>query len=276
MGGYIAKLLHRAGVDDLPPALTPSLPGLFDPPTDFSPIDRADFQSVVGSLVFILPIRGDVKKEIVYLCGRTSTAVASDELKLTHLLRYLKGCPDIGPTFSSTPSPVTLTASADSAHAVYPTTGRSQSSHTLTIGAPSAPFLTHAGPESTCIPLSPMEAEYVSLARTCKPILYYRQYVSELAPGFPQTTPTPIKQDNQSAINLTISPQIPTKSRYISLRHHFIRDLFQRKIIIPIHENTHDMQCDVMTKYTAPSKFYYDRAQLFNAAPASPLPLTNK
>jgi hypothetical protein len=274
MGPFLTKLLHRAGMDAVPPALTPSLPGLFELPANTTTIDRPAFQRTVGALVYTLPIRGDIAKEIKHLCGRSSTAVQSDDVKLTHLLRYLKGSLTAGPTFSSLPTPtrtVELSSSSDASHNVHPD-GRSQSTHSITIGcAPTAPVLVYSGPEKTCIPLSPMEAEYVSTARAAKPLLYLREFVSHLAPGFPQTKPSDMSQDNMSSINLTTSPSIPTKSRYIALRHHWLRDLFQRGLINPLHTRSQELHTDFISKNVGPSKFYYDRSQLFNEAP--PLPL---
>ena len=103
-GDHIRKFLHRAGMDLVPAALTPSGPDLFNPPTDTTPVDQTQFLRTNGSLVFLLPIRHDIRKEVVFLCSRNSSPTVSDLTKQTRLLRYLKGCPDIGPTFSSSTS----------------------------------------------------------------------------------------------------------------------------------------------------------------------------
>ena len=64
MGKYIRKLLIKAGMDKLPPALTPSLDGLFseDPASPLLPTPRAKmFGITIGGLIYTLPIRGDIR-----------------------------------------------------------------------------------------------------------------------------------------------------------------------------------------------------------------------
>jgi len=84
-GHYIAKQLVKWGMTHLPPALTPSLPGLFAAPLDPTPTDRHDFQVVNGGLIHLLPIRGDIALEVGYLCSRNQNPTVSDRAKQIHL-----------------------------------------------------------------------------------------------------------------------------------------------------------------------------------------------
>lgn len=252
-------------MDLVPPALTPSTADLFTPPTDSTPVNKTQFMSVNGNLVFLLPIRHDIRKEVIHLCSRNSAPTQSDLEKQTHLLRYLKGCPDLGPTFSADPTSypdgVTITAAADSSHACH-TDGRSHSAHLIKIGSHSAPFVTHSSAESSAIALSPCEAEYLALGRCAQNVIYYRQFAADM--GFTQTKPTVILEDNQPAINLTVAPQVTRKSRHIALKEHYIRWLYNSKQIIPTYIGTNDMIADGLTKSLPPSKFLWFRKQLLN------------
>ena len=158
-GPHIRRFLHRAGMDLVPPSLTPSTVDLINPPTDLTPVDKTKFLSVNGNLVFLLPIRHDIRKEVVHLCSRNSAPTQSDLSKQIHLLRYLKGCPDLGPTFSADPSHypdgVTIAAAADSSHACH-TNGHSHSAYLIKIGTHSAPFVVHSSAETTSVPLAPV------------------------------------------------------------------------------------------------------------------------
>lgn len=265
-GAHIRKFLHKAGMDLVPPALTPSTAHFFDPPTDNTPVDRTRFLSVNGNLVFLLPIRHDIKKEVVHLCSRNAAPTASDLSKQIHLLRYLKGCPDLGPTYSANPAHfphgVQLSAAADSSHACH-SDGRSQTAYLIRVGTTNAPFITHSSAEPSGIALSPCEAEYVALGRCAKDVVFFRQFAADI--GFPQSSPTPIAEDNQPAINLTIAPQITRKSRHIALKHHYLRWLFQQKVVVPHHVGTHDIIPDGMTKSLSPSSFLWFRSQLLNS-----------
>jgi hypothetical protein len=265
-GPHITKFLHRAGMDLVPPALTPSTATFFDTPTDLTPVDKTRFLSVNGNLVFLLSIRHDIRKEVIHLCSRNSNPVQSDLTKQTHVLRYLKSCPDLGPTFSTNPSHypngVTITAAADSSHACH-ADGRSHSAYLIRIGHNTAPFVTHSASETSAIALSPCEAEYLALGRCAQQVLYFRQFAADI--GFPQNNPTVILEDNQPAINLTTAPEITRKSRHIALKEHYIRWLFKSKQIAPQFVGTNDMLADGLTKSLAPSKFLCFRKELFNS-----------
>lgn len=254
-------------MDLVPPALTPSTANFFDPPTDPTPVDRTRFLRINGTLVFLLPIRHDIRKEVIHLCTRNSAPTQSDLSKQIHLLRYLKGCPNLGPTFSANhsafPSGVTLHAAADSSHACHPD-GHSHSAYTIQIGSANAPFAVHSSAETAGIALSPCEAEYLALGRCAKDVVFFRQFASDI--GFPQHHPTIILEDNQPTINLTTAPQITRRSRHIALKSHYVRWLYKTKQIIPQHIGTHDMIADGLTKSLSPSKFLWFRSQLLNSS----------
>ena len=264
-GAHIIKFLHQSGMDLVPPALTPSTADFFNPPTNLTPVDRTRFLRINGTLVFLLPIRHDIRKEVIHLCTRNSNPTQSDLTKQIHVLRYLKGCPHIGPTFSSDPSAfqsgVTIHAAADSSHACHPD-GHSHSAHLIQIGTVNAPFSVHSSAETAGIALSPCEAEYLALGRCAKDVTFFRQFASDI--GFPQPLPTVILEDNQPAINLTTASQITRKSRHIALKSHYVRWLFKTKQIIPQHIGTHDMIADGLTKSLSPSKFLWFRSKLLN------------
>ena len=269
-GPHILKFLHQSGMDLVPPALTPSTSNFFDPPSDLTPVDRTRFMRINGTLVFLLPIRHDIRKEVIHLCTRNSAPTQSDLSKQVHLLRYLKSCPNLGPTFSTNPSAfktgVTLRAAADSSHACHPD-GHSHSAYTIQIGTVNAPFVVHSSAETAGIALSPCEAEYLALGRCAKDVVFFRQFASDI--GFPQPLPTIILEDNQPAINLTTANQVTRKSRHIALKSHYVRWLYLTKQIVPQHISTHDMIADGLTKSLSPSKFLWFRSQLLNT-PAIP------
>ena len=271
-GPYLRNLLRRAGMDKVPPALTPSLPGFFDDPTDTTLIDPTSFRSINGALIFTLPLRHDVHKEITHLCSRNKAPTVSDGNKQLQVLRYLKPTTDLGPTLSSDPAAydsttshgVSLYAVSDASHACHPD-GRSQSAYLIGVGLPgaSSPFLGCSSKESASVSLSPTESEYVTLSRCARDVLFYRQYASDI--GFPQARPTPMFQDNQPAINLATAHQVPTKSRHIAQRHHFLRWLHSIGQVSFHHQGTNDIAPDGMTKPVTPNRFLFLRSLWFNS-----------
>ena len=180
-GPYILKMLDRIGMDSVPPALSPDVEGLFSPstdPTPLSPSATAEFRTTNGELIHLLPARHDIRKVVTHLLKLGDQPDNSAYLKQLHLLRYLKGTPFLGPTFSTNPADypngVEIHSSSDCAHNVHPTTGQSHSAHTITVGsvgANTAPFLSYSAAEKG-VSLSPTEGEYVSLSRAAKDLFF--------------------------------------------------------------------------------------------------------
>ena len=268
-GPYIRKMLTRIGMDKVPPALSPDVKGLFEPstdPTPLSPTARSEYRTINGELIHILPTRHDCRKTGTYLLTKGEAPDASDAVKQLHLLRYLKSCPDIGPTFSADPSDfprgVELHSSSDCAHNVHPG-GHSHGAFTITVGRPgsaTAPFLLYSAAE-TGVSLSPTEAEYVLLSKTAKSLLHFRQFAEDL--GFPQSLPSIMLEDNASAIKLATTPLIPAKSRHIALKEHHVRWAVKTNQVLPQHQGSCDIVPDGATKCVGPSRFLYFRNQVF-------------
>ena len=280
-GPHITKMLHTEGMDDVPAALSPEVKGLFDISIDPTPLnakDTAIFQRRNGKLIFYLPGRHDIKKTLTYLLTKNDAPDNSDQEKQLHLLRYLKGAPNLGPTFSSDPADypngVEITSSCDSSTNAHQD-GSSHQAYLITIGKPganSSPCASYSAKEKG-VSLSPLEAEYVTLSKTSKQVIHLRQFAEDL--GHPQHKPTIMLEDNNSAIKLTSSPVIPAKSSHIALKHHHVRWAMKTNQIQPIHQGTQDMIPDSMTKYTGPSRFLYFRSKVFTT-PLTPLTRLHK
>ena len=202
--------------------------------------------------------------ELSHLCSRNENPTVSDRQKQIHLLRYLKGCPNDGPVFSAAKGPIKILVNSDAAHAAHAihSDGSSHSGNTLSVGKDNASFFVTSVAECSCTSPDSCSAEYTSMSRAVKKAIYFRQLAEDLA--FPQDKPTIIEADNQSAINLTVAPAISRKSRHIFIKHHFIRSLFQNKVIAPVHVGTQHMSSDMLTKQLSTNKFLYDKSLLFN------------
>ena len=204
---------------------------------------------------------------ITHLLTRNESPDKGDYLKQLHLLRYLKSCPELGPTFSADPADyprgVEIHSASDCAHNVH-TEGQSHGAYQLTIGKPGAktsPFCSYSAKEKG-VSLHPHEGEYVILSRTAKQLIHWRQFAEDL--GFAQPRPSVMLTDNSTSINLTKAPLIPAKSRHIALKHHHIRWAYKSKQVLPQHQGTNDIVPDAATKHVGPSRFLYFRQQLFH------------
>jgi hypothetical protein len=76
------------------------------------------------------------------------------------------------------------------------------------------------------ISLSSLEAEYQALSVCTQEAVFTRNLVEEL-PG--QNKPALIYEDNLGTIFLFKDQQVSSRSKHIDVRHHFMRDLQDRK-----------------------------------------------
>ena len=71
-----------------------------------------------------------------------------------------------------------------------------------------------------------------------------------------------IKEDNQSAICLTKNPQYHGRSKHISIKHHYIRDLVKDGSVVVQYCSTEDMVADIFTKGLSGERFVKLRQML--------------
>jgi hypothetical protein len=226
-------------------------------------VDKSSYQALIGSLIFCLKTRSDIRKEVVYLSTKASNPTVSDMLKARTVLRYLFGTMTWGPSYY-TDEGAKLYGHADAAYGVH-ADGTSQSGYYITIGRYSAPITCSSSAQRSCVSLSSMEAEYVSLSSCGRRIALFRHLLEVY--GFPQLEPTTIFEDNRSTIKLAEAPQIARKSRHIHVRHHYIRRLIQDRIVALTYVPSHEMTADMLTKPLSPSLFLPHARRLLNLRP---------
>ncbi|KAJ0613508.1 putative RNA-directed DNA polymerase [Helianthus annuus] len=68
---------------------------------------------------------------------------------------------------------------------------------------------------------------------------------------------TPIFVDNEAAINITKNLVHHAKTKHIEIRHHFIRDCFEKKLIRIEKIHTDEQKADLHTKAFDKTRFHY-------------------
>lgn len=259
---YILKTIKLAGLEHDPGATAPSGKDLFDAPTDLTPCDQSIYSNLMGKLTFIAQVRYDVMKEATHLAKVISAPTVSDMAKLVIVLRYLHYTCGDGPTYYTDEGAV-LYIWVDVAFAVH-VNGRSQTGYYACIGKHSAPFYARAEEQKSCIVLGPSEGEYVGMSEAGKAVIRFRHVLAAI--GFPQTGPTIMFEDSNSAIKLAQGPSIKRKSKHIMVREHYIRDLIQQNLVLPEYTPTAHQNADILTKPKTPSIHIYESDRLLNKA----------
>ena len=101
------------------------------------------------------------------------------------------------------------------------------------------------------VALSTMEAEYISLSNATQETLFLKQLIEELVEI---TIGMKIYVDNQSCISYAENDKGPGRSKHISIKYHFVKDLVEKNELKLIYVSSSENVADVFTKPLAKEK----------------------
>ncbi|GJY31588.1 reverse transcriptase domain-containing protein [Tanacetum coccineum] len=150
--------------------------------------------------------------------------------KVSHLhvvkriLRYLKGQPKLGLWYPKD-SPVDLEAYTNSDYA-----SASLDRKSITGGCQflRSRLISWQCKKQTIVATSTTEAEYVTAASCCGQVLWIQNQMLDYGYNFMNTK---IFIDNESTMCIVKNPVFHSKTKHIEIRHHFIRDSNEKKLI---------------------------------------------
>ncbi|GKE14749.1 hypothetical protein Tco_1422326 [Tanacetum coccineum] len=99
--------------------------------------------------------------------------------------------------------------------------------------------------KQTIVATSTTEAEYVAAANCCGQVLWIQNQMLDYVFNFMNTK---IYIDNESTICIIKNPVFHSKTKHIEIRHHFIRDAYEKKLIQVLKIHTDDNVADLLTK----------------------------
>ncbi|GJV84946.1 hypothetical protein Tco_1524844 [Tanacetum coccineum] len=99
--------------------------------------------------------------------------------------------------------------------------------------------------KQTIVATSTTEAEYVAAASCCGQVLWIQNQMLDYGFNFMNTK---IYIDNESTICIVKNPVYHSKTKHIAIRHHFIRDAYEKKLIQVLKIYTDDNVADLLTK----------------------------
>ncbi|GJY61297.1 hypothetical protein Tco_0461954 [Tanacetum coccineum] len=99
--------------------------------------------------------------------------------------------------------------------------------------------------KQTIVATSTTEVEYVAAANCCGQVLWIQNQMLDYGFNFMNTK---IYIDNESTICIVKNPVYHSKTKHIAIRHHFIRDAYEKKLIQVLKIHTDDNVADLLTK----------------------------
>nr|GFA20314.1 hypothetical protein [Tanacetum cinerariifolium] len=108
--------------------------------------------------------------------------------------------------------------------------------------------------KQTIMATSTTEAEYVAAAHYCRQVLWIQNQLLDYGFNFMNTK---IYIDNERTICIVKNPVFYSKTKHIEIRHHFIKDAYEKKLILVLKIYIDDNVTDLLTKAFDVSRFNF-------------------
>ncbi|GKD65381.1 putative ribonuclease H-like domain-containing protein, partial [Tanacetum coccineum] len=184
---------------------------------DGKEVDVHLYRSMIGSLMYLTSSRPDIMFAVC-ACARYQVNPKVSHLHaVKRIFRYLKGQPKLGLWYPKD-SPFDLCK------------------------------------KQTVVANSTTEAEYVAASSCCGQVLWIQNQLLDYGYNFMHTK---IYIDNESTICIVKNPVFHSKTKHTEIRHYFIRDSNEKKLIQMIKIDTDKNITDLLTKAFNVSRFQY-------------------
>ncbi|GJW20901.1 putative ribonuclease H-like domain-containing protein [Tanacetum coccineum] len=108
--------------------------------------------------------------------------------------------------------------------------------------------------KQTVVANSTTKSEYIAAFYCCGQVLWIQNQMLDYGFNFMQTK---IHVDNESAICVIKNPVYHSKTKHIEIRHHFIRDSYEKRLIEMVKIHTDHNVADLLTKAFDVSRFNF-------------------
>ncbi|GJR10841.1 hypothetical protein Tco_0793493 [Tanacetum coccineum] len=215
-----------------------------------SDVDVHLYRSMIGSLMYLTASRPDIMFAVC-ACSRFQVTPKTSHLSaVKRIFRYLKGKPKLGLWYPRVSS-FDLEAYSDSDYAGANLDRKSTTGGCQFLGRR---LISWQCKKQTIVATSTTEAEYVAAANCCGQVLWIQNQMLDYGFNFMNTK---IYIDNESTICIVKNPVYHSKTKHIAIRHHFIRDAYEKKLIQVLKIHTDDNVADLLTKAFDVSRFQF-------------------
>ena len=244
---YIQRLIERHGMGECNPVATPldTSVKLTSITAEEAPADPQEYARIVGGLTFAACVtRPDIACAVGQLSQFLNNPSSTHMQAAKRVLRYLQGTSALGITYR--PPPLKLQGYSDANWAGDMDTRRSTTGYVVMLNNGAIAWKSRRQPT---VALSTMESEYMALTDATKELVWVKSLLAELGYSNGKSNdPTDLFSDNQGAIALAKNPVSHSRAKHIDIRHHFVREAIQDRIIWVQYIPTAEMTADSLTK----------------------------
>ncbi|GJS50023.1 putative ribonuclease H-like domain-containing protein [Tanacetum coccineum] len=239
---YVGEILKKFGFSSIRTANTPMETNkALTKDEDGEDVDVHLYRSMIGSLMYLTSSRPDIMFSVC-ACSRFQVQPKVSHLNaVKRIFRYLKGRPNLGLWYPKD-SPFILEAFSDSDYAGASLDRKSTTGGCQFLGSR---LISWQCKKQTVVANSTTEAEYIAASHCCGQVLWIQNQMLDYGYNFMQTK---IHVDNESAICVVKNPVYHSKTKHIEIRHHFIRDSYEKRLIEMVKIHTDNNVADLLTK----------------------------
>ncbi|XP_050916749.1 secreted RxLR effector protein 161-like [Lathyrus oleraceus] len=220
-----------------------------------TPNDITKYRGMIGSLLYLTASRPDVMFSVC-LCARFQASPKESHLTdVKRIMKYLKETSNVGLWYPKG-SIYSLVGFSDADYVGYKTDIKSTSGTCHIFGNA---LVSWSCKKQVSVALSTAEAEYITAGSCCAQILWLKQQLLDYGVNLGSIS---LKCDKTSAINISKSPIINSRTKHINIRHHFLRDHVLKGDIEISFIDTQNQLADIFTKPLARDAFYKIRRDL--------------
>jgi transposase InsO family protein len=241
-GKYTIDVLKKFDMADAKPISTPiPTSAALDADEDGESVDQKEYRSMIGSLLYLTATRPDIHFAVC-LCARFQASPrTSHRQAVKRIMRYLRFTPEFGLWYSAS-STLSLCGYSDADFAGCRLDRKSTSGTCQFLGSS---LVSWSSRKQSNVAQSTTEAEYVAAASCCSQLLWMIATLRDFGLSFSHV---PLLCDSTSAISVAKNPVLHSKTKYIDVRYHFLRDHVEKGDIELKHVDTSLQLADILTK----------------------------
>nr|GEU37714.1 hypothetical protein [Tanacetum cinerariifolium] len=239
---YVKEMLKKFGLEDSKPIKTPMASETkLTRVKDDEPIDDTKYHVMIGSLLYLTASRPDIMFSVC-LCARFQEAPKTSHLEVVkRIFRYIKGTSHLRLWYPKGTGVETIFYS-DSNHVGDYVNHKSTGGVCTFMGYCLTSWFSK---KQTALAILITEAEYVSVEKACQQALWMKQDLLDYDINLDDI---PVHCGNKGAIDLSKNPILYSRTKYIEICHHFLRDNIQKWNISIEKVSSEDNIADILTK----------------------------
>ncbi|XP_062075108.1 secreted RxLR effector protein 161-like [Humulus lupulus] len=204
-------------------------------------VDASLYKSTIGILLSITTSHPDICFSVGVCARYQSTPTEFHLTTVKRFIKYLAGTTNFGLWYSCDTN-LSLVCFSDSDWVGNHDNSKSTSSGCFYVGNN---LVSWHSKKQNSILLSTVEAEYIAAGGCCTQVLWMKQMLNDYRLCLDTLT---IYCDNTNAINLSKNPVQHSRTKHIDIRHYFLFELVESKIIILSHVASKNQLAVLITK----------------------------